>query len=92
MGFAAYSFLWPSAGSARCLFLQELCVRGPLRRQGIGVRLVDGLRAVASARRGCSRIEWMTDRDNPSARAFYGALGFRECEGKVVYRGKAGAG
>ncbi|MBT2509830.1 GNAT family N-acetyltransferase [Streptomyces sp. ISL-98] len=86
VGLAAYSYLWPSAGSTHSLFLKELYVRDTLRRQGIGVRLMNELRAIADARPGCSRVEWMTDRVNPDARAFYQALGFEEHEGKVVYR------
>lgn len=66
-------------------------VRDTLRRQGIGARLMDELRAVATARPGCSRIEWTTDRDNPNARAFYRSLGFAESDGKIVYRAGTGA-
>ncbi|ANP55666.1 ribosomal protein S18 acetylase RimI-like enzyme [Streptomyces griseochromogenes] len=86
VGLAAYSFLWPAAGSSHSLFLKELYVRDALRRQGIGVRLMDELRALAATRRGCSRVEWMTDRDNPGARAFYKSLGFAESNGKIVYQ------
>ncbi|MGW6837001.1 cyclophane-containing RiPP N-acetyltransferase HaaN [Streptomyces sp. NPDC054949] len=86
VGLAAYSFLWPAAGSSHSLFLKELYVRGTLRRQGVGARLMDELRALASARPGCSRVEWMTDHDNPGARAFYKSLGFAEFDGKIVYR------
>ncbi|MER7694654.1 cyclophane-containing RiPP N-acetyltransferase HaaN [Streptomyces sp. NPDC097610] len=86
VGLAAYSLLWPSAGSTHSLFLKELYVRDTLRRQGVGARLMGELRAVAAARSGCSRVEWMTDRDNPGARAFYKSLGFEEFEGKIVYR------
>ncbi|MFF5665590.1 cyclophane-containing RiPP N-acetyltransferase HaaN [Streptomyces griseofuscus] len=85
-GLAVYSFLWPAAGSSHSLFLKELYVRDSLRRAGIGARLMEELRALAAARPGCSRLEWMTDRDNPGARAFYRSLGFAEHEGKVVYR------
>ncbi|MDX3749599.1 cyclophane-containing RiPP N-acetyltransferase HaaN [Streptomyces sp. AK08-02] len=86
VGLAAYSFLWPAAGSSHSLFLKELYVRDTLRRQGVGARLMDELRALATARPGCSRIEWMTDRDNAGARAFYKSLGFAEFDGKIVYR------
>ncbi|MFI1162251.1 cyclophane-containing RiPP N-acetyltransferase HaaN [Streptomyces sp. NPDC020801] len=90
VGVAAYSFLWPAAGSSHSLFLKELYVRDTLRRQGVGARLMEELRSLAAARPGCSRVEWMTDRDNPSARAFYKSLGFAEFDGKIVYRVDSG--
>ncbi|MCH0562159.1 cyclophane-containing RiPP N-acetyltransferase HaaN [Streptomyces sp. MUM 2J] len=90
VGLAAYSFLWPAAGSSHSLFLKELYVRDTLRRQGVGARLMEELRSLAAARPGCSRLEWMTERDNPGARAFYKALGFAEFNGKVVYRFDSG--
>ncbi|MER6386224.1 cyclophane-containing RiPP N-acetyltransferase HaaN [Streptomyces sp. NPDC001127] len=90
VGLAAYSFLWPAAGSSHSLFLKELYVRDTLRRQGIGARLMDELRALAATRPGCSRLEWMADRDNPGARAFYESRGFTESEGKIVYRVDSG--
>ncbi|MDX2671955.1 GNAT family N-acetyltransferase [Streptomyces sp. NRRL_ISP-5395] len=86
VGLAAYSFLWPAAGSSHSLFLKELYVRDTLRRQGVGAHLMDELRALAAARPGCSRVEWMTDHDNPNARSFYKSLGFAEFDGKIVYR------
>ncbi|AEM87690.1 cyclophane-containing RiPP N-acetyltransferase HaaN [Streptomyces violaceusniger] len=85
-GLAAYSFLWPAAGSSHSLFLKELYVRDTLRRQGVGAQLMNELRALAVARPGCSRIEWMTDQDNTGARAFYKSLGFAEFDGKIIYR------
>ncbi|MEU8822781.1 cyclophane-containing RiPP N-acetyltransferase HaaN [Streptomyces sp. NPDC048636] len=86
VGLAAYSFLWPAAGSSHSLFLKELYVRDTLRRQGVGAQLMSELRTLAASRSGCSRVEWMTDRDNPGARAFYKSLGFTEFDGKIVYR------
>ncbi|MFK0099329.1 GNAT family N-acetyltransferase [Streptomyces sp. NPDC091040] len=85
-GMAAYSFLWPARGTTHALFLKELYVSEPWRGGGVGARLMAELRAVASARAGCSRMEWMGDTDNVQALAFYGALGFEVVEGKVVYR------
>ncbi|MEU7369176.1 cyclophane-containing RiPP N-acetyltransferase HaaN [Streptomyces hygroscopicus] len=85
-GLAAYSFLWPAAGSSHSLFLKELYVRDTLCRQGVGARLMNELPALAAARPGCSRVEWMTDHDNPGARAFYKSLGFAEFDGKIIYR------
>ncbi|KUO18429.1 cyclophane-containing RiPP N-acetyltransferase HaaN [Streptomyces dysideae] len=90
VGLAAYAFLWPAAGSSHSLFLKELYVRDTLRRQGVGAQLMSELRAVAAARPGCSRVEWMTDRANPGARAFYKSLGFAEFDGKIVYRVDSG--
>ncbi|MFJ8662359.1 cyclophane-containing RiPP N-acetyltransferase HaaN [Streptomyces sp. NPDC093795] len=90
VGLAAYSFLWPAAGSSHSLFLKELYVRSTLRRQSVGARLMGELRTLAAARPGCSRVEWMTDRDNSGARAFYKSLGFTEFDGKIVYRVDSG--
>jgi ribosomal protein S18 acetylase RimI-like enzyme len=86
VGLAAYSFLWPAAGSTHSLFLKELYVRPDGRRLGTGTRLMREMRAIAAARPGCGRMEWATDRDNADARAFYRSLGVAEFEGKVNYR------
>jgi GNAT superfamily N-acetyltransferase len=66
--------------------LKELYVRESARRAGVASRLIDHLRTVAADRPGCTRVEWVTDRDNASARAFYRALGVPEFGGKVFYR------
>ncbi|WP_215455014.1 cyclophane-containing RiPP N-acetyltransferase HaaN [Streptomyces sp. ATCC 21386] len=92
VGMAAYSFLWPAAGSSHSLFLKELYVRDSLRRQGVGKALMRRLRDIAQERPGCSRLEWMTDRENEGARSFYRELGFTEFDGKIVYRLETGAG
>lgn len=86
VGLAAYSFLWPAAGSTHSLFLKELYVRPAVRRCGVGASLMGRIREIAAARPGCSRVEWQADEDNPGALAFYRGLGFEESAGKVNYR------
>jgi ribosomal protein S18 acetylase RimI-like enzyme len=84
-GLAAYSFLWPAAGVTASLYLKELYVSAEHRRAGIGRDLMTRLVEIA-AERGCSRVEWTTDRDNDLAQLFYTALGFQTLPTKVFYR------
>ncbi|MBN1174984.1 MAG: GNAT family N-acetyltransferase [Micromonosporaceae bacterium] len=86
-----YSYLWPAAGSTHSMFLKELFVRESARRHGIATTLVRTLQTIAADRAGCSRLEWLTDRDNPTARAFHQALGASELDSTIVYQldGKA---
>lgn len=84
-GFASYSFLWPAVGLTPSLFLKELYVAEADRRRGIGRLLMQRL-FVLAAETGCSRVEWMTERDNPDAQAFYAKLGLNPNTEKVFYR------
>jgi ribosomal protein S18 acetylase RimI-like enzyme len=84
-GFAAYSFLWPAAGLSASLYLKELYVAVSARRLGVGTMLMRGLYRIA-AERGCSRVEWTTDRGNEQAQAFYAALEAKSNTSKVFYR------
>lgn len=86
VGLAAYTFLWPAAGSTSSLFLKELYVRESGRRKRIGSQLMAKIQRIAAEQPGCSRVEWTADRDNATARQFYRKLGFEEFSGKVVYR------
>lgn len=85
LGLASYSLLWPAAGADTSLYLKELYVREPARRQGVAGALMEALE-VEAASAGCSRVEWTADRDNPPALAFYEALGAEPRDGKVFYR------
>ncbi|MFC5148891.1 GNAT family N-acetyltransferase [Streptomyces aureoversilis] len=64
-------------------------VGGPLRenarRRGITTALMDRVRQAATEA-GCPRVEWTADQDNPTALAFYRALGIRPHNGKALYR------
>lgn len=85
VGLAAYSILWPAVGITHSVFLKELYVREAYRRRGVGQLLMQELCEVA-VENGCSRVEWMTDRDNPGAQQFYAELGFTVDTGKLFYR------
>lgn len=89
VGLAAYSFLWPAAGVTQSLFLKELYVLERHRRSGVGRLLMQEVFSVAAAN-GCSRVEWMADRDNRDAQRFYDSLGFTEEQGKIFYRAESG--
>lgn len=85
LGLASYSLLWPAAGADTSLYLKELYVRTAARRRGVARALMSALRDEAAAR-GCSRVEWTADTDNPPALALYEALGVQPHQGKVFYR------
>lgn len=85
VGLAAYSYLWPAAGSSRSLFLKELYVRDDYRRSGVGRLLMQELFKLA-AEENCSRVEWQTDRPNTQAQQFYSSIGAVPSEDKVSYR------
>ena len=85
LGLASYTLMWPAAGAETSLFLKELFVREPARRNGIARALLASLHD-AAADKGCSRIEWLADRDNPPALAFYAAVGAKADDGKVFFR------
>lgn len=85
LGLASYSLLWPAAGADTSLYLKELYVRDSARRAGVARALMAELQK-AAADSGCSRIEWTADTDNPTALAFYKALGAEPNTGKVFYR------
>lgn len=84
-GVAAYSFLWPTVGLTRSLYLKELYVAQACRGRGIGRLLMQALFGLA-AKHGCSRVEWTTDRGNTSAQAFYHRLGLPVHASKLFYR------
>ncbi|WP_439681608.1 GNAT family N-acetyltransferase [Embleya sp. MST-111070] len=84
-GMASYSFLWPAAGDTSSLYLKELYVRAGHRRRGVARALMSRIEEVAR-HRGCSRVEWTTERDNIAARAFYASLDAAQLPDKVLYR------
>jgi GNAT superfamily N-acetyltransferase len=66
------------------MFLNELAVAEPYRRQGTGKALVAALRDLA-VERGCIAMWVLTDHDNPGARATYESAGSNAGTSHVMY-------
>jgi len=79
-GFAACSYTF-STFQGRCgLYLEDLYIRPPWRRHGVGKRIFRELAAVA-VREGCGRVAWDVHDWNSDAVAFYerqGAVAMNE--------------
>jgi len=69
---------------APSLFITELGVNEPARRCGIGIALLQAIRA-EGRRRGCTGSWVATEGDNAPARALYRTAGGRETEGITMY-------
>ena len=67
----------------RGVWLDDLYVREPARRQGIGQDLIAAVARETLARRGRA-LWWSVFRDNRGARAFYGKLGAHDNDADVV--------
>jgi GNAT superfamily N-acetyltransferase len=85
VGFGTYSYLWPAVGLTRSLFLKELYVTEAARGYGVGRAIMRSLYDIA-LKQGCSRVEWMTDRPNMEAQAFYQHISVAPDTTKVFYR------
>lgn len=85
VGLASYSFLWPAAGVTHSLFLKELYVSEASRKNGVGRLIMSELCRIAQDK-GCSRVEWHADADNPIATNFYATLGVPTNSSKLYYR------
>jgi GNAT superfamily N-acetyltransferase len=76
LGFAFVSTLFPADRCAPALFLKDIFVSVGERSRGVGLALMRAVARLALAR-GCSRINWNTDRNNAAVLAFYAKLGAR---------------
>ncbi len=84
-GYAVYFYTFSSFAGRPGIFLEDIYVRPPFRRRGLGSAL---LKAVASigAERDCGRFEWIALRWNQTALKFYQSLGARVLDDWVMLR------
>jgi ribosomal protein S18 acetylase RimI-like enzyme len=85
VGFAAYSFLWPSIHATKSLYMKELFISRNHRRSGVGKILMEHIFQIA-AENDCGRAEWTTDTGNVDAQRFYESFGSISHPSKVFYR------
>lgn len=73
-GFAVFYPFYSTFAGRGCLYLEDVFVREPFRRRGIGRRLVEAFLTTAR-KRACPKVEWRVLRWNEPALAFYRSLG-----------------
>ncbi len=83
-GFALVS-TYPGPGIAPGFYLKELFVKADARKLGVGKFLMRYL-AQTAIKRGYSRVDWVTTKDNQAARSFYDRLGAVVSAEKIFYR------
>jgi GNAT superfamily N-acetyltransferase len=91
LGVCQLRFRWSVWKSAEDCWLEDLYVREPARRSGLGRALVEA--ALDRAReRGCRRVELDVNEDNAPARALYEVCGFLtepKPPGRTLFIGRA---
>lgn len=70
IGFALFAPMYSSFLAQPTLWIDDLFVQAPWRRQGVGTALVQYVAQIAK-RRNCGRIEWTVAAGNDSGIAFY---------------------
>ena len=78
VGLALYFFLYSTWTSRKGIYLEDLYVVAPFRRQGVAKALMARLAEVAAGM-DCGYIQWAMLHENQTARRFYESLG-----GKVL--------
>lgn len=84
-GYAIYFSTFSSFVGRPGLWLEDLYVRPPFRKRGIGRRLIQAVAEVA-AKRNCGRFEWTALNWNRNALEFYQRLGAKELNDWVLVR------
>ena len=85
LGVATFAILYPAASLSGQVYMKELYTTAAARSRGVGRRIMTHLARLAGER-GCTRIDWVTERDTPRAMAFYDRLGAERMDQRVYYR------
>jgi GNAT superfamily N-acetyltransferase len=85
VGMASGQIVISTAEGAPSVWIEDVVVDAAHRRQGIGNQLIEFLLAWSKAR-GATRMQLVSDRENPGADLFYTALGWQATQLNVRRR------
>ncbi|MCB0353480.1 MAG: GNAT family N-acetyltransferase [Bdellovibrionales bacterium] len=85
VGFALYFYSFSTFLGRPGIYLEDLYVKPPFRKKGIGKRFLHEL-ARRAVERECGRVEWAVLDWNRSAIGFYESLGARPMSDWITYR------
>ena len=85
LGFASFTIMYPAPDLGGQLYLKDLFTLDAARGKGIGLTLMRFL-ARTALERGCVRVDWTAEDNNPRAMAFYDRIGARRVTDKVYFR------
>ena len=84
-GYAIYFFTFSSFVGRAGLWLEDVYVRPPFRKRGLGRSLIEAVARIG-AERNCGRFEWTALNWNEPALGFYRGLGARVMNEWVLLR------
>jgi GNAT superfamily N-acetyltransferase len=84
-GYAIYFFTFSSFVGRAGIWLEDVYVRPPFRKRGLGRRLIEAVARIG-VERGCGRFEWTALNWNERALEFYRGLGARVMNEWVLLR------
>ena len=84
-GYAIYFFTFSSFVGRAGIWLEDVYVRPPFRKRGVGRGLIEAVARIG-AERGCGRFEWTALDWNERALAIYRGLGARVMQEWVLLR------
>jgi ribosomal protein S18 acetylase RimI-like enzyme len=85
VGLVSFAVVYPAPDLGGQMIMKDLFVTDAARGMGVGRIMLEHLARLAIAR-GCARLDWTAETDNPRALAFYDRLGAKRVDEKVYYR------